>query len=274
MYLDPHGSTPSDPYCVCAGRSNNGHDRLGRFLGSGLVLGRGGDEVLRRIVEVEVVIARRIRPVVPRHVQDHLRTARSVKGECLIVPGVAVAVGEGPFPVALCLVPRSVYPDDPSGDRPLGDLGDRPCSVGEVCVEPAEGVVDDIDSVVQCVGDRKVEVDLIGDLNQVKLRPGRDLVHDLRNSGPVSNPASKTGPGEVVFVYVAGEISPCLRLGEAGKAEVDDRYPDSASGNPGGMKCSRSDRSHPLPGDTQGMRSVRRADERDSPDSGGDSCKL
>ena len=196
-----------------------------------------------------------------------------MKSERLIVETVEIVVGKCPFPVAFRFVSGGVHPHGAPGDRPLCDIGDRSGSIVEIGVVPAKGVVDDIDAIVQAVGDGEVEIDLVCDLDQVKLRIRGDLVQDFCNSGPMSVSGGESGPGQVMLMHGVGYVAACLRLGKPGKTEVDDRHLHPASGDSSGVEGIRPDRCHSLARYIQSVRDVRWADKGDPAQLRGDDLK-
>ncbi len=251
----------ADP--VGSGTGRGDPHRFGRLLGPRLVLRRRGGELVVRIVQVQIVVRRRLWPIVPGEIQDDLRAARGVQGDRLVVPLVAVPVGEHPLVVALGLVAGSVDPQDAAVDRALGDLGDRPGAIVEVGVVPAERVVDDVDASIEAVRHGLVELHLVGDLDQVELGLGGDIVDDLGDGRAVGDPRGQPGAGEIVLDHRAGQIAPCLRLAQSGEAHVDDRDLGPAAANPGAVVRIGADGCRALGRRPQRVRGVGRADEPD-----------
>jgi hypothetical protein len=149
-------------------------------------------------------------------------------------------------PMRLRLVAGSVHPEDPVGARVGDDRVRRSGAATAVPArvpEPADGVVNDLDPVGDCVllGQRKGYLTV--DADEVQLRARRHLVDDLGDGSAMDGRSSGRE-------LTAAVVHRCHRHGKLGselrrvvfEAEIDDRDLHAGAGLAGGLPgiCLRS----------------------------------
>ena len=167
--------------------------------------------------------------------------------------------------MTLGLVAGRVDPQDPACDRASGNVAYGPRSVVEIRVVPSEGVVDDVDPVVEAVGDGQVEIHLIGNLDQIQLSIRGNVVDDLGDCGSVRYPARKACPGEIVLDSRIGQIPTSLSLAQAGEAKIDDGNLHPASADSRCVEGISPDEPRAFAGRSKSVWRVRRPNERNAP---------
>ena len=215
---------------VAAERVEEAGQLAGR-LEPGLGAGRLGDDLAsRRAGQVEVVILGARGPVVPLQRRADERTAPYrdrvpfvARGE--LVPAVGVRVDERAAPMLLRPVAGRVHPEDPGGssrgDDPLRRVG-QARAVTAAGVEPADGVADDLDPVGARVRDGQAEPGDVLDADEIELRVGRHLGHDLGDARAVARRIEASVPAEVDLDRRFRKVARALAAAIPAEPEVDD----------------------------------------------------
>ena len=270
--VDEHGR---EGLCWPAVREAGVLDRVEELL-VGLRKGHHRPRRSARHVQVEVAVDPRRLPGLPARVgADGLSRADDERVPLVarreVVEAILVRIGQRSRPVGERLVPGRVHPDDagvPGRLRdPVGQLGEHPGArpVAVAAVEEAAGHVDHVDAEVDRVVLGAAEVDDRVDADEMQLRRGRELVHDLRDGRAVPAAGGEAARAETAGRHVRRKIARGLPVRVAGEARVEDRDRRARAVEAGGVDAIRAEERDPLAvdgGRLEGRRPVDAADVR------------